>query len=156
MKFAFVGRHYRTWSVALMCRVLGISRSGYYGWRQRGEPALQHALLERVRQIHLRVGRCYGSRRMARAMKAEGHAVGRYLARSLMRQAGIEVRRRRKYRLGRGTLKGYLLAPNHLSRQFSVTAPATPATWPVAPLRPGWSLRGLRVCGIAGSPWRGA
>ena len=42
---------------------------------------------------------------------------------SLMRQAGIEVRRRRKYRLGRGTLKGYLLAPNHLSRQFSVTAP---------------------------------
>ena len=116
-------RHRRWWPVALMCRVLDVSRSGYYGWLQRHQPDRQHPLLERVAQIHRRVGQCYGSRRMAQALQDEGFPVGRYLARKLMRLAGVAVRRKRKYRVGRGSLKGYPLAPNHLDRQFAVAQP---------------------------------
>jgi transposase InsO family protein len=60
---------------------------------------------------------------MARALQAEGFPAGRYLARKLMRLAGLKVRRKRKYRVGRGTLKGYLLAPNRLDRKFCVSVP---------------------------------
>jgi putative transposase len=57
------------------------------------------------------------------AAQEEGFPVGRYLARKLMRLADVRVRRRRKYHVGQGTLKGYPLAPNRLNRQFEVTAP---------------------------------
>jgi putative transposase len=106
-----------------MCRVLGISRSGYYAWLGRHKLGHSHVLVDQVKQIHYRVGQCYGSRRMARALQDEGYPVGRYLARKLMQLAGIAVRRKRKYRVGRGTLKGYPLAPNRLDRQFTVSQP---------------------------------
>jgi putative transposase len=105
-----------------MCRVLNVSRSGYYDWCQRA-PHRSDPLISKVAQLHLQVGRCYGSRRIAKMLQAEGYPVGRYLARKLMHLAGIRVRRRRKYQVGKGTLKGYLLAPNRLNRQFEVAAP---------------------------------
>jgi len=106
-----------------MCRVLAVSRSGYYAWLQRQRPEFPQGLLDRVSLIHRRVGKCYGSRRMARALQDEGYPVGRYLARKLMQLAGVAVVRKRKYQVGRGTLKGYPLAPNHLNRQFDVSQP---------------------------------
>lgn len=105
-----------------MCRTLQVSPSGYYDWRQRREPFCD-PLLKEVKQIHQRVGQCNGSRRMAKALQLEGHCVGRYRARSLMREADIQVRRKRRHRVGRGTLKGYPLAPNRLDRQFEAAAP---------------------------------
>lgn len=105
-----------------MCRVLGVSRSGYYAWQHR-QPGSPEPLIREVEQIHRRVGRCYGSRRIARALQAEGYSVGRYRARTLMRLAGVQAQRTRRYRMGRGTLQGYPLAPNRLGRQFDVDMP---------------------------------
>ena len=123
MRYSFVRTHARLWPVVVICRVLAVSRSGYYAWLHRYRPDQPRSLLDRVDQIHRRVGQCYGSRRMARALQEEGYPVGRYLARKLMQLAGVVVRRKRKYRVGRGTLKGYPLAPNRLDRQFDVLQP---------------------------------
>ena len=122
MKYGFVAQHERRWAVTRMCRVLGVSRSGYYAWQQR-QPRAPEPLIREVEQIHRRVGRCYGSRRIAKALQAEGYAVGRHRARQLMRLAGVQAQRTRRYRLGRGTLQGYPLAPNRLGRQFDVDGP---------------------------------
>jgi len=35
MKYLFIARHKKTWPVDLMCRLLGVTRSGYYGYQQR-------------------------------------------------------------------------------------------------------------------------
>ena len=102
-----------------------VSRSGFYGWRSRagGESSARERLLERVRAIHRRVRGSYGSRRMARVLQREGFAVGRYQARSLMREAGVRCRQRRRWRATTDSGHGLAVAPNRLQRCFEVAEP---------------------------------
>lgn len=53
MKYPFIARHRAVWSVSVLCRVLGVSRSGYYEWLGRGPSAREQAnirLAGRIRQ----------------------------------------------------------------------------------------------------------
>src|SRR5207237_9013758 len=55
VKFAFIGEHRRTWPVGVICRVLQVSRSGFYAWSKRRPSARQlrqQELLQRIRQAH--------------------------------------------------------------------------------------------------------
>lgn len=109
--------------VSVLCRVLRVSRSGFYDWSRRdGHDPVRAHLIERVQAIHARKRGSYGSRRMSLALRREGHAVGRYRARSLMREAGVECRQRRRHRVTTDSGHGRPLAPNHLARQFQVAA----------------------------------
>lgn len=105
----------------VLCRVLRVSRSGFYDWRRRdqSDPA-RLRLIERVQAIHQRKRGSYGSRRMSLALRQEGHAVGRYQARSLMREADVECRQRRRYRVTTDSTHGRPVAENLLARQFEV------------------------------------
>ena len=124
-----------------LCRVMQVSRSGFYDWLRRShEQDPQHAyLLERVRAIHKRTRGSYGSRRMARALQREGFAVGRYKARSLMREAGLECRQRRRWRATTDSRHGHSVAPNRLARCFDVDAPEQ--AW-VADITAIWTVEG--------------
>jgi putative transposase len=83
-----------------MCQVLGVSRSGYYGWcrRQDQEPSARavedEQLLAVIRQINLRF-RYYGYPRIHRELVARGHHVGRHRVAQLMRRNGIRACRGR-------------------------------------------------------------
>ncbi len=55
MKFAFIETHRGQFGIATMCRVLGVSRSGFYDWSKRSESCRaqeNRRLLGRIRQIH--------------------------------------------------------------------------------------------------------
>jgi putative transposase len=84
--------------VARLCRVLGVSRSGYYAWRARlaGPPgrrvADDLAVLDQIRQLHARFA-CYGSPRIHRELQAHQVRVGRHRVARLMRQHAIVARR---------------------------------------------------------------
>ena len=80
MRFVFIEQHARIYPVRLMCRVLGVSPSGYYAWRSRPESQRALAnqrLLQEVRRLHARHHGRYGSPRMHAALRAEGHRVSR-------------------------------------------------------------------------------
>ena len=75
-----------------MCRVLGVSTSGYYAWRRRGPS--RHAqenreLLERIREIHAYSRETYGAPRIHAELRAQGIWVGRKRVARLMRHAGL-------------------------------------------------------------------
>ena len=55
-------------------------------------------LIARVRQIHSDTRGSYGSRRMSGQLRQDGYDVGRYRARSLMKKAGVSVKRRKKFK----------------------------------------------------------
>jgi len=106
---------------------LEVSTSGFYAGRRRIHPGHKErkhdALVVRVRTIHEQVRGSYGSRRMARELCADGCQVGRYRARSLMRQACIHVRRRRRSRATTDSRHASPVAANRLDRQFTRAAP---------------------------------
>jgi len=77
----------------------------------------------RVKAIHERVGGVYGGRRIARELRAQGHDVGRCQARSLMREAGIEVCRKRRFRATTDSRYRLPVAENRLDRRFDASAP---------------------------------
>ncbi len=108
---------------------MDVSPSGFYDYVERLERGHENqeeqALILRVKAIHERTGGVYGSRRMAREPEADGVEAGRYRARSLMRKAGIEVRRKKRFRVTTDSRHDHPVAPDRLDRRFAVTAPNT-------------------------------
>ncbi len=79
--------------IHLMCRMLGVSRSGYYGWRGRPPSARNRAdgaLAERIREIHERSRHTYGSPRVHAKLRALGTRCGRKRVERLMRESGLQ------------------------------------------------------------------
>ncbi len=74
--------------VAAMCRMLGVSPSGYYAWRNRGRSVrttADDALKERIGAIHERSRGTYGAPRIHAELLAQGVRVGRKRVARLMR-----------------------------------------------------------------------
>ncbi len=110
-----------------MCRVLGVSRAGFYAWETRApcERELADAwLTEKIRQIHAQSKATYGARRVHADLRLEhGILVGRKRVERLMALAGLQgVHRPRR---GRTTvsLKGVRVAPDLVERDFNPDAP---------------------------------
>jgi len=88
-----------TYPVALMCRVLGVSPSGYYAWAQRlpsRRARTDAVLIEEIRAAHASSKGTYGAPRIHAELTANGIAVGRKRVARLMREAGLAGVSRRK------------------------------------------------------------
>jgi putative transposase len=91
--FRFIAAKKAEHSIKTMCRVLGVSRSGFCAWQSRPLSARQvddERLLERIREIHAENRSVYGSPRIhAELVLGDGERIGRKRVERLMRQAGI-------------------------------------------------------------------
>ncbi len=109
-----------------MCRVLEVSTSGYYAWRQRPSSmrARQDAQLrEQIETIHRLSRATYGVPRVHAELAADGVRVGRKRVARLMSQAGLEgVSRRRRLRTTRRSTDAQPV-PDLVKRDFAVGAP---------------------------------
>ena len=84
---------------------------------------IDFVLLAKVRQIHSDTRGSYGSRRMSRQLRDDGHDVGRYRARALMKKAGVTVKHRKRFKKTTDSNHKLPVAPNLLDRNFSVDRP---------------------------------
>ena len=127
MRFGFIEQHARTDPVRLMCRVLGVSASGYDAWRSRPESPRAVAnrdLLERIRRIHVAHHGRYGSPRMHAALRAQGHQASRGRVERLMRRHGIRALARRRFRPTTTDSRHQVpIAPNLLQQKFMACVP---------------------------------
>ncbi len=109
-----------------MCRLLGVSASGYYAWQQRPPSARAQAdaaLTESIRAIHERSRETYGMPRIHAELTAEGQLVGRKRVARLMRAADLEgISRRRRGRTTRRD-RDARPAPDLVERNFSAGGP---------------------------------
>ena len=113
--------------VRTMCRVLGVSASGYYAWRDRAPSARSLAdavLLERIRQVHTDSHQTYGMPRVRAELIDQGATVSRKRVARLMRTHGIRgISRRRGFVVTTRREQGQGKAPDLVQRRFEAEGP---------------------------------
>ena len=127
MRYRFINEHRTLWPIGVQCRVLEVSRSGFYAWqaRPKSSNALRRIeLTDRIREIHGRKHYAnYGAPRIHRELLAQGYACNRKTVEKLMCRAGIRAKTCRRFRVQTTDSRhGLPIAPNRLARQFK---PAT-------------------------------
>lgn len=128
MRFGFIATEKACYPVALMCRVLGVSRAGYYAWRQR--PLADRALADQsltleVAAVYAESRGRYGSPRVHAELRGRGQRIARKRVARLMRRAGLRARERRRFRCTTDSNHGMAIKGNLLARRFAVNAPNT-------------------------------
>jgi putative transposase len=109
-----------------MCRVLGVSPSGFYAWRQRPPSARSRAdaqLSLRMSAIHYRSHATYGAPRVHAELRAEGIKVGRKRVARLLKKAGLVGASRRKWIHTTVRDRNARPAPDLVERNFGAPQP---------------------------------
>ena len=109
-----------------MCRILGISESGYHAWRKRppSRRAQANARLEvEIKAAHERTRQTYGPERLQADLADNGIQVGIHRIKRIRSKLGLRCRQKRKFKATTDSSHNLPVAPNLLDRQFAVTAP---------------------------------
>ncbi len=115
-----------TYPIATMCRLLGVSASGYHAWQGRAPSARAQGdarLLERIREIHADSRSTYGAPRIHAELTAKGVRVGRKRVARLMHAAGLAGVSRRKGPRTTQRRQGARPAPDLVERDFTAEQP---------------------------------
>lgn len=112
--------------VAELCRVLKVSRSGYYAWKARGPSQRKRddeALAVKVLEVHEKSRRTYGRPRIHDKLQKQGvHVSGKRLAR-VMSEQGIQGKTKKRFVVTTDSDHPLEVAPNVLDRDFTASAP---------------------------------
>jgi len=143
-RFRFISEHRAVFGVKRLCRVLKVSRSGFYAWlagipKRAGRVADDNRLLEQIQAIHRQTGGAYGSPRVTVELHAQGVVVNHKRVERLMRQhgvVGIHLRRGRKTTI---PSPAAITIPDLLGRDFTATAPDRRWVGDITYLRAGTS-----------------
>ena len=126
MKFRFVQEHRGTFRVGMMCRVLKVSRSGYYAWRKRKRSLREledrrHA--KAIREVHRESRGTYGSPRVYEALQQAGAPCGKHRVARIMREEGLRGRAARRFRSVSTKRSDAPAPPNRLAGDFTASKP---------------------------------
>jgi transposase InsO family protein len=109
-----------------MCKLLNVSRSGYYAWQKRPESSRSRqnrALEDKIRVLHKASHGIYGSPRVYLDLIHAGVRCGKNRVARIMRNAGIRSRTKRKFKATTNSKHNLPVAPNLLEQNFTVEAP---------------------------------
>ena len=134
----------KAYPVTILCRVMRVSRSGFYDYRNRFDGGTddnpqESALTTRVHAIFKEHRSKYGSRRIVKQLKEEGYSVGRYKVRRIMRDLGLKAKISKRFKVTTDSRHSFPVAPNVLNRNFDVAAPNK--VW-TADISYVWTLEG--------------
>ena len=125
--YRLIDEESRRQPVSRLCRTLGVTRSGFYGWQRQplSDRALADWLLsEQIRAIFDESERSYGSPRVFKELKLDrGLQIGEKRVARLMRQAGLVSIHAKKRKGSTTRAKEHPLAPDLVERDFTVDAP---------------------------------
>lgn len=127
MRFQFIEENQETFEISLMCRVLKVSRSGFYAWRKR-EPSVREManreLTQEIKVVFEESGQTYGSPRVYAELKAKDIACSRHRVARLMQQNEWQAKqKRRKWVKTTDSAHNLPIAPNLLNREFEAESP---------------------------------
>lgn len=119
-------RHRSEFPVQRLCKVLGVSPSGYFARQSR--PACHRQRRDMMLLVHVRAAfaasnETYGSPRIMHELRDAGLPIGHRRVARLMRENGMKARQRRRFRRTIDSLHAFPVAPNLLDQDFTATGP---------------------------------
>ena len=126
MKFAFIHAEKAFFPLAALCRLLGVSRQGYYAFTRRRESVRvvqEAALCARIRVVHAASQERYGSPRVLQELRRQGICTSKRRVERAMRAMGLYGRRPRRFRVTTAADPRHAFEPNLLSRNFTASRP---------------------------------
>lgn len=128
MKFEAIDGQRSDFPVRMLCRVLGVSKSGYYAWRhatpKRQEREVSDLKLARlIEAIHIGSKRNYGSPRISDRLKGLGQDLSESTVARRMKKHKIRSRLKRKFKVTTDSNHKLPVAPNHLMQDFRAYRP---------------------------------
>ncbi len=142
MKYWFMDQHRSSHGVQKMCRVLGVSRSGYYGWKRQPQSKRQkdnEKILMEIRESHKNSQKVYGSPRITEDLQANGTKCSENRVARLMRVNGIVAKTVKKFKATTNSKHNLPVAENVLKQNFVAQKPNT--VW-VSDITYIWTLEG--------------
>ena len=128
MKYSFIAHHTRHYSVSMLCRVLSVSRSGYYQWLTR-KPSKRQAsndeLLIKINDIYQQHKGRYGSPRIYKQLKREGECTSLGRVERIMHKNNIVAKRSKRHKRVYIQRQQQKAAENILDRCFTTNQPNT-------------------------------
>jgi len=127
MKDQFIHEYRPQFSLQVLCRILEVTCSGYYAWRQRPRSRRRQQneqLLVHIRDICEQSQGRYGSPRVHQELQAQGVRCSEKRVARLMREHQLVARPTRKFVVTTDSQHALPVAPNHLDRQYQVEAVA--------------------------------
>lgn len=122
MKYQFITTHRQEFEITVMCRVLQVSRSGYYAWRRRpvsGREMANQKLTQQIEEIHQQSRQTYGSPRIQAELADQGVKCGPNRVARLMQEAELQAKQSRQFKVTTtDSAHNYPVAPNLLARNF--------------------------------------
>jgi putative transposase len=122
MKYQFLAEHRDKFEITVMCRVLGVSRSGYYAWCNRPvspQKMANQILLEQIQQAHQKSRQSYGSPRIHAELVEQGVECGHNRVARLMRRHGLAACQKRAFKIKTtDSHHDQPVAPNLLDQDF--------------------------------------
>jgi putative transposase len=128
LRYDFIRQEKKAYPVTVLCKVMEVSRSGFYeyfhSFNKRSDDSPEEAALKaRIGAIFKEHRNKYGSRRIAKQLKAEGHQIGRYKVRRLMRELGLKAKAPKRHKVTTDSRHSFPVAANLLDRKFDVDKP---------------------------------
>lgn len=126
MRYSQIAAEKDKHSVAMMCRALGVSISGYRRFEKHRPSSRQksrEALSSKVMALFTKSRKTYGSRRMKAALEHAGESVGRHKLRRVMRELGLVSRPKRRFQKTTDSNHALPVASNLLKQDFSTDRP---------------------------------
>lgn len=126
MRFSFIDSVRKAYPLYMLCRVMQVSRSEYYNWRQHSNSTRareQERLIPMVKEIYELSRATYGSRRIANELESNGIPCGKQKAGTLMKLAGVQAKQRKKFKATTNSKHNLPVASNLLKREFTVKNP---------------------------------
>jgi putative transposase len=126
VRFAFIHAEKASFPLAAMCKLLGVSRQGYYAYARRpasGRVREEAELCAAVREVFKESGETYGSPRVLRELRNRGFVTGKRRVERAMRGMGLTPPRPRRHRATTKRNPAHPVAPNELNRDFTAKRP---------------------------------
>jgi putative transposase len=143
VKYTFIQSQAQDYPIQTLCRVLDVSTSGYYDWRDRPmsvRERVNQGLLAEIRDIHVESKERYGSPRIHAELKERGQKVGRKRVERLMSLHDIVAQRSKRHRRTYTHRETQVAEENHLDREFDASGPNEKWVSDITfiPTRQGW------------------